>query len=147
MFGDFANHFGLNQFLQSMKDAQQQPQLPFAPGQVDAQGGMFARLGAAPGGSLQELGFGGGDSAGPRAGGAPTGSAVAQGPALAATGAAGGSPLQAGGASPMAPGGPQALEGGGKGPLEQGADDAFKSAGGEMNDLRNSIFKAFGINR
>ena len=109
-----------------MKEAQQQP--PFAPGQVDAQGGMFAQLGAAPGGSLHELGLGGGDSAGPRPGGAPTGSAVAQGPALAAAGAApGGSPLAPGGAtSPMAPGArPQpALP---QTSLEQGAEDFMRA--------------------
>jgi hypothetical protein len=133
MFGDFFKNFGLNDVLQSMRQSQQSP-APFAPGQLDVQGGLFGALTQAPAGSLHEPGLGGaGGAAGARGGGGPggadvahpppTASAVAQGPGPAAA-----SPLAPGGRSPMAPGGAQVPQT----RLEQGADEFMRAGDGRI---------------
>jgi hypothetical protein len=134
-FGDFYQAFGLNQFLQSMREAQQQhQQAPFAPGQLDVQGGLFGAPAQAAAGSLHEPGLGGaGGAPGAHGGGgpggadvahpAPTASAVAQGPGPAAA-----SPLAPGGRSPMAPGGAQVPQT----KLEQGADEFMRAGDGRI---------------
>ena len=132
MFGDFFNNFGFTGLLQQMQEAQQQP--PFMPGQVDAQGGMFAPTAGAPGTpTVPGMGGGPGRAAGAPPGGgappsggpaapAPTASSVAQPPALSALAPGGGSPL--GPPQPGQPGQP-GLGPLPKGPLEQGADEAL----------------------
>jgi hypothetical protein len=126
MFGDFFNQFGLNQFLQSMKEAQQQP--PFAAGAVDTQGGLFGPTAGAPTG-LTMPGMAGGPeraTGGFAPGGAAPGGAMPT-PASAGSPRPASTALQPGGSSPLAP-----VQPGGqmpKGPIEQGAADQFMRAG------------------
>jgi hypothetical protein len=112
MWGDFFQNFGLNDLLQAFKAASAQPQLPFAEGQVDPQGGVFgATAGAPPSSHMPGMGAGGRQQgagelgAPPGTQGAelakplPTASAVAARPSEAF-----GSRLSPGGTSPLAPG-------------------------------------------